>query len=230
MIASLCWYPATGPAWDRLWRGVRDRLGWGPDALTWPEALGAHWRDPDLVLSMTCALPMRLGLARGVTLVGSPVWDVPGLPLGHYASHLVQRADDTRSVEEAAAAGIAVNAMDSQSGWGCLRDAGLAGPTIVTDSHAGSMAAVAQGQSHLAAIDAVTWAMAPHPALRIARTTPPTPATPFVTARAEWRAPVRAALENAIAAMPAEDRAATKLIGIADLTGNPYDADLANRA
>ncbi|MEM7641778.1 MAG: PhnD/SsuA/transferrin family substrate-binding protein [Pseudomonadota bacterium] len=230
MIASLCWYPATRPAWDRLWFDLRGRLGWGPDRLTWPDALGTHWRDPDLVLSMTCALPMRLGLAWDVTLVGSPVWDLPGLPRGYYASHLVQRADDTRRVEEAAAAGIAVNAMDSQSGYGCLGDARLTGPVSVTGSHAASMDAVAGGQAHLAAIDAVTWAMAPHPGLRIARTTPPTPATPFVTARAPWRAPVRAALEAAIAAMPPEDRAATKLIGIADLPGKPYAADLSDTA
>ncbi|MEM8851835.1 MAG: PhnD/SsuA/transferrin family substrate-binding protein [Pseudomonadota bacterium] len=228
MIASLCWYPATRPAWDRLWSDLRARLGWGPDSLTWPDEFGHHWRDRDLVLSMTCALPMRLGLADDVALVGSPIWDLPGLPPGHYASHLVQRADDTRRVEEAAAEGIAVNAMDSQSGCGCLRDAGLIGPMIVTGSHAASMAAVADGRAHLAAIDAVTWSMAPQPGLRIARTTPPTPSTPFITARPHWRTPVRAALEAAIAAMPPEDRAATKLIGVADLPGTPYAADLAD--
>jgi ABC-type phosphate/phosphonate transport system substrate-binding protein len=64
--------------------------------------------------------------------------------------------------------------------------------------------------------------MAPHPDLRVARTTPPTPATPFVTARANWRAPVRDALEGAIAAMPARDRTATRLRGIVDLPGEPY--------
>ncbi|MEM7489429.1 MAG: PhnD/SsuA/transferrin family substrate-binding protein [Pseudomonadota bacterium] len=230
MIASLCWYPAARPAWDRLWTGLRARLGWGPDHLTWPHEFGRHWRDPDLVLSMTCALPMRLGLTGDVTLVGSPVWDLPGLPPGHYASHLVQRADDTRSVEKAAAAGLAINADDSQSGHGALRDAGLHGPRIVTGSHAASMAAVAGGQAHLAAIDAVTWALSPHPGLRIARTTPPTPSTPFITARPEWRAPVRVALADAIRAMPPEDRTATKLIGVVDLPGTPYAADLARTA
>ncbi|MEM8824762.1 MAG: PhnD/SsuA/transferrin family substrate-binding protein [Pseudomonadota bacterium] len=230
MIASLCWYPATRPAWDRLWADIRARLGWGPDRLSWPDEAGRHWRDPDLVLSMTCALPMRLGLAEDVTLIGSPIWDLPDVPPGHYVSHLVQRADDRRSVEEASAAGIAVNALDSQSGWGCLRDAGLTGPITITGSHAASMEAVARGEAHLAAIDAVTWAMAPHPALRIARTTPPTPSTPFVTARPAWLLSVRSALDAAIAGMSAEDRAATKLIGIADLPGKPYAADLANTA
>ena len=225
LTASLCWYPATRPAWERLWDGVRARLGFGPDRLSWPDEPGAHWRDAGLVLSMTCALPMRLGLGRHVHVVGAPVWDLPGLPPGTYASHLVMRAGDARTVEAAAAAGIAVNAEDSQSGRGVLRDASLSGPMRVTGSHAASIAAVAEGRAALAAIDAVTWAMAPDPRLAIRRTTPPTPSTPFVTARADWVAPVRAALEAAIAAMPAADRAATRLIGVTDRPAVAYAVD-----
>jgi ABC-type phosphate/phosphonate transport system substrate-binding protein len=223
--ASLCWYPATRPVWERLWADIRTRLGFGPDHLDWPEDMGAHWRDPGLVLAMTCALPMRLGLADRVTVVGAPVWDLPGLPPGSYASHLVTRVDDARAIEQSAAAGMAVNAEDSQSGRGVLRDLGLTGPVAVTGSHAASMRAVAKGEAHLAAIDAVTWAMGPHPALAIRGTSPPTPATPFVTARTEWAAPVRAALQAAIAAMPAEDRAATKLIGVTDNAASAYAVD-----
>jgi ABC-type phosphate/phosphonate transport system substrate-binding protein len=65
----------------------------------------------------------------------------------------------------------------------------------------------------------------PDPRLAIRATTPPTPSTPFVTARPEWRAPVRAALEAAIAAMPAGDRTATKLIGVADNPASAYAPD-----
>ncbi|WGH79736.1 PhnD/SsuA/transferrin family substrate-binding protein [Jannaschia ovalis] len=223
-VASLCWYPATRPAWERLWQGVRARLGWGPEALSWPEEAGAHWRDPGLVLSMTCAMPMRLGLARQAVVVGSPVWDLPGLPPGHYASHIVMRADDPRDPATAAAAGIAANAPDSQSGRGVLDAAGLEGPIAYTGSHAAAMLAVAAGRAHLAAIDVVTWRMAPHSALAIRATTPPTPATPFITARPEWRAPVRTALTAAIAAMPPADRAATRLIGVTDLAPAAYAA------
>jgi ABC-type phosphate/phosphonate transport system substrate-binding protein len=227
MIASLCWYPATRPAWERLWDATRARLGHGPARLDWPDDMAAHWRDPDLLLAMTCALPMRLGLADRVTVVASPVWDLPGLPPGRYASHLVQRADDPRPVAQAAAAGLAANGPDSQSGWGTLRDAGLTGgPVTFTGSHAASLTAVAAGRAHLAAIDVVTWAMtAPHPSLRVAATTTPTPSTPFVTARPEWRAPVRVALAAAIDAMPRADRAATGLIGLVDLPGDPYATD-----
>jgi hypothetical protein len=227
LTASLCWYPATRPAWERLWSGLRARLGFGPERLAWPDAMDAHWRDTGLVLSMTCALPMRLGLGAEVQVVGAPVWDLPGLPPGTYASHLVTRAGDDRPLEAAAAAGLAVNDADSQSGRGALRDAGLHGPVTLSGSHAASMAAVAEGRAHLAAIDVVTWAMSPpDPRLAIRATTPPTPSTPFVTARADWRAPVRAALEAAIAAMPAGDRTATKLIGVADNPASAYAPDL----
>ncbi|MEM9796082.1 MAG: PhnD/SsuA/transferrin family substrate-binding protein [Pseudomonadota bacterium] len=227
MIASLCWYPATRPVWDRLWHSVRGHLGWGPEVLTWPDEPGSLWRQPDLVLSMTCALPMRLGLAREVTLVGSPVWDLPGLPQGHYASHLVMRVDDDRTVEAAASAGIAANAEDSQSGWGALRDQSLNGPVIFTGSHAASMDAVASGQAHLAAIDVVTWAMAPRSDLTVRATTPPTPSTPFITGRPDWRAPVRAALEAAINDMSAEDRSTARLIGVTDLPAGVYSKAVA---
>ncbi|MFO6464441.1 PhnD/SsuA/transferrin family substrate-binding protein [Jannaschia sp. KMU-145] len=225
--ASLCWYPATRPAWDRLWADIRARLGAGPTRLTWPDTAGAHWRDPGLLLSMTCALPMRRGLARSVTLVGSPVWDVPGLPPGHYASHLVTRAGDDRSVAEAAAAGIAANDADSQSGRGVLDDMGVAGPVTYVGSHAAAMRAVAEGRAHLAAIDMVAWSMAPHADLAIRATSPPSPSTPFITARPEWRAPVRAALDAAIAAMPEADRAATRLVGVTDLPAAAYAPDMA---
>lgn len=224
MIASLCWYPATRPAWDRLWASVRDHLGWGPDALVWPDEAGSHWRDPDLVLSMTCSMPMRMGLSRDVVLVGSPVWDLPDLPAGHYASALVTRRGDTRPLPALAASGIAVNGKDSQSGWGALCDAGLSGPVTETGSHAASMQAVAEGRADLAAIDIVTWTMAPHPDLDIRQITPPTASTPFITSRPEWRAPVRAALEVAIDAMSPDDRALTRLAGVTDLAPGTYDA------
>ena len=57
MTASLAWYPAAGPAWARLWREVHRRIGLGPVEAAWPEDFAAHWRDPGLVLAMTCSLP-----------------------------------------------------------------------------------------------------------------------------------------------------------------------------
>lgn len=224
MIASLGWYPATAASWERLWDGIRDRLGCGPARLTWPDDFGAHWRTPDLLLAMTCALPMKLGLARRVHVVGAPVWDLPGLPRGTYAAHFVTRADDRRPLALAARDGLAVNAGDSQSGWGTLVAAGLEGPRAITGSHAASMEAVAGGRAGLAAIDVVTWAMAPHPALRVRVTTPPTPATPFVTAMPDRVPALRDAVAGAIAAQARADRAATRLCGIEAMPAGAYAA------
>jgi ABC-type phosphate/phosphonate transport system substrate-binding protein len=227
VIASLAWYPATHSAWDRLWDATRAGLGPhlsdAPTRLTWPVDFASHWRAPDLILSMTCALPLQLGLFDRVHIVGTPIWDVPGLPKGHYASHLVTRADDGRALSRAAASGIAVNALDSQSGWGTLVGAGLTGPSIVTGSHAASMQAVACGRADLAAIDVVTWAMMGGDArLAIRDTTPPTPATPFITARADLAAPLHVALTQAIADMSAADRAVTGLSGLTRLSDAVY--------
>lgn len=222
MIASLGWYPAARPAWERLWGNIRGHLGHGPESLIWPEDFASHWRDPDLLLAMTCALPMQLGLADVVHLVASPDWDVAGLPPGHYASHLVTRVGDDRDLTEAAAQGAAVNGTDSQSGYGTLVTAGLAGRVTATGSHAASMTAVAAGEVGLAAIDVVTWALLPHPDLVIRKTTPPTPSCPFVTAHAELVAPLRAAIEHAIRAQSPKDRAATHLVGLSHLAPDTY--------
>lgn len=222
MIASLAWYPAARPAWERLWADVRARLGLGPEHLSWPEDFAPHWEQPDLLLSMTCALPMRLGLADRLHVVGSPVWDLPDLPAGHYTSNIVTRADDTRPLTECAAEGIAVNDRHSQSGFGVLAVEGLGGPIRETGSHAASMNAVAAGETSLTAIDTVTWVLAPHPALTVRKRTTPTPACPFVTALPEMVAPLRAALDGAIDAQSPKDRAATRLIGRVDLPEGVY--------
>ncbi|CUH18550.1 hypothetical protein JSE7799_00442 [Jannaschia seosinensis] len=233
MIASLAWYPAAAPAWEALWDGIRarlpDDLDGVPERLIWPQDFRAHWRDRNLLLSMTCALPMKLGLDRHVHVVGAPAWDVPDLPAlprGHYCSHIVTRADETRPLGVAARGGLAVNAGDSQSGWGTLVAAGLDGPRLLTGSHAASMAAVAEGRADLAAIDVVTWAIAPHPDLRVRVTTPPTPATPFVTARADLVGVLRDAIAGAIRAQSREDRIASRLRGIEAMPDDAYRAEL----
>ncbi|SFJ05300.1 PhnD/SsuA/transferrin family substrate-binding protein [Jannaschia pohangensis] len=224
MIASLAWYPAARPAWEALWQDIRRHLGEGPEVLHWPEDFARHWRSRDLLLSMTCALPMKLGLADHVHVVGAPVWDVPGLPLprGTYASHFVTRVDDRRPLARAAEGGLAVNAGDSQSGWGTLVAAGLEGPRIVTGSHAASMRAVAEGRADLAAIDVVTWALAPHPGLRIRVTTPPTPSTPFITAFPEMVPRLEDALRRAIAGQNRANALATRLSGLVQMPVDAY--------
>lgn len=223
--ASLAWYPAAAPVWDALWAEVRARLGEGPERLDRPSDFHAHWADPALVLAQTCGLPWRIGLAPNVRMIGAFDFGLPGVPPGHYASVLVQRADDARPVPEVAAAGVAANGLDSQSGWGSLHLAGLIpGPVTVTGAHAASMEAVAEGRAHLAAIDAVTWRLSPHPRLSVRGWTPPTPGCPLITGRPELADRLRAILPEAVAALPAPLRRRAGLRGFVLMDPAAYEA------
>jgi ABC-type phosphate/phosphonate transport system substrate-binding protein len=87
---------------------------------------------------------------------------------------------------------------------------------------------VAAGQADLAAIDAQTWRHllrfdGADPALKIARTDP-TPALPWITAASRDPAPIRAALSDALAALPESTRAALDLHGIVQIDADTYRA------
>jgi hypothetical protein len=94
MIASLPMYdrPETVAANDRLWQAVRTHLGYGPDHLTRGGDAWDHWQSPDLIVSQTCGYPYRARLHGKVTLVGTPVLDLPDCPPGQYYSVFVARA------------------------------------------------------------------------------------------------------------------------------------------
>jgi hypothetical protein len=65
-------YPAAAPVWERVWRGVRARLGDAvPRHLKHPRDIHRHDRDPRLVLGQACSLPLRLGLLPRVVVLGA---------------------------------------------------------------------------------------------------------------------------------------------------------------
>ena len=221
MIAALPWYPAARPALDGLWAGAR-RDGW-PDALAWP-GTGLLDRD-DLLLSQCCAPMWGMRWHDRLTLVGTLDFGLPDTPRGTYRSVIVQRVDDDRTPDAAAADGMAVNAPDSQSGWGALAAQGWADrPATITGGHAESMAAVAGGRAHVAAIDMVTWRLSPHPRLAVRRVTAPTPAPPLVTAMPERAEALRRALAEGIARLPVALRRASGLRGVAEVDAAAYRA------
>lgn len=225
MIAALPWYPAARPSLDAVWAGAR-REDW-PARLTWPDdaALWEHWHAPDLLLSQCCAPCWGMRLSDRLHLVGAFDFGLPDTPPGFYRSVIVQRIGDDRAPDAAAAAGMAANAPDSQSGWGALADQGWGDrPVRFTGGHADSMAAVARGAAHLAAIDMVTWRLAPHPRLSVRRVTAPTPAPPVVTAMPERARALRAALGRGIARLPAAMRRATGLRGVVAVDAGAYAA------
>ena len=224
MIASLPMYdrPETAGANDRLWDGVRDRLGRGPSRLRRGGDPWDDWTAPDLLLSQTCGLPYRTRLHGQVRIVAAPVWDLPCEP-GLYDSVLVVRADDRRALSAMAGATLAYNDALSQSGWAAVVDharrAGIVfGGGIATGSHLASVRAVAEGRADLAGIDAVSWTMirrwdAVAGALREIGRTGPTPALPYITALGD-PATLRDALSEAVTGLSASDRETLCLRGV----------------
>ena len=219
-------------------RGAHDRL-WALLDLglprTDPDDLWAHWHDPDLLFSQTCGLPYRMGLDKHLTLLGAPDFKLPGCPPGYYNSVIVTRTDDPRSDMAAfAKAPVAFNQPHSQSGWGALFAYGAAhGVTfanlVETGGHAASARALLDETVDLACIDAHTYwllcrEMPLATDLRILDRTPPTPATPYVTAQADRAPQLRAKLEAAVSALPTDDKAHLGLHGIAHVSHDAFMA------
>ena len=240
MIASLGMYdiPPLQGANDRYWALIRDGLRKrgvpAPQALTrGPAAYWPAWEAPDLVFSQTCGMPFRTRLHRRVTLVGTPDFGREGCPPGHYRSLFVVRADDPRTaLSDFDGALLAYNEDVSQSGWAApLNEAATRGITFrmgpATGAHAASARAVAQGQAEIAALDALTWTILNEhglaaPGLRVIDATGPTPALPYITGPGADADAVFAAVQVAIAALPAADRAALHLQGIVRIPAADY--------
>jgi ABC-type phosphate/phosphonate transport system substrate-binding protein len=235
MIASLPMYdrPETAAANDRLWQGVRDRLGEGPAHLARGGDPWADWQSPDLILSQTCGLPYRARLHGQVALVASPVYDLPDCPAGHYYSVFVARADDPRATaRDFAGAVLAYNEALSQSGWAAPQAYAAAqgfafGPGLRSGAHRRSAQAVAEGRADIAALDALSWLlMTRHDGfardLRVIGRTGPSPGLPYITASGRDPAPIRAALSAALAALAPDDRATLGLRGVTYLAPEHY--------
>jgi hypothetical protein len=236
VIASLPMYdrPATAGANDRLWAAIRDRLraaGLGaPEALTRGGDLWDHWLAPDLVLSQTCGLPYRSRLHDRVVLVGTPDYGLPDCPPGYYRSVLVARPDDPRQrAEDFAGARIAVNGLESQSGWAaplCDAPALASAGVVVTGAHDASVVAVAEGRVDLAAIDGITWrllgAEGATAGVRIIGMTEPTPGLPLIAAAGSDADLLHDAFAGAVAVLAPADRAATGLRGLVRIPAAAY--------
>lgn len=239
MIAGLPMYdrPETAGALDRWWALIRDALHdaglVAPAALDRGTDLWALWQAPDLVLAQTCGLPYRARLHGHVTLIGTPDPGLPGCPPGHYRSVFVVRGDDTRdTLAEFANARLAYNDPLSQSGWAAaLAHTAKLGlrvrPVGPTGSHAASAQAVAEYRADIAAIDAVSWALAcRHDAvagrLRVIDATEPTPALPLIAAAGADRTATLTACRDALIALSTTDRDTLMMNGIVEIQPEAY--------
>lgn len=148
-----------------LWRAIAARLGPdAPGALSWPGAIEAACRDPDLVLGQTCGLPLVTALDGAVRVVGAFTYgDGASDAAAHYESVLVAR--ERRVLAAFAGGTAAVNGWGSLSGWASLgasvppEPVPFFGRVELTGAHVASVAAVREGRADLASIDAVTFAL-----------------------------------------------------------------------
>ena len=204
-VASLPMYdwPEVSPVVDRLWEGVAAHLREAkmpvPAQLARRTDHTSVWREPGLVLSQTCGYPYVKSLRGKVTLVGAPVYDVPGCDGATYCSFLiVRRTDPVASIAALRGRRAAINGWDSQSGFSALRatvapftgGGRFFGEVKVSGGHRASLHAVADGIADVAAIDAVCWALAQrhepaaYAGLRVLAQSPTAPSLPFITSAA----------------------------------------------
>lgn len=229
--------PETAAAHDRLWSLIRAGLGDGPRRLSraHDSDLWRLWEHPDLLIGVSCGLPLRTRLRGRVALVGSLVNDLPGCPRGHYFSRFVIPADAApRPLADYAAARFAYNQAHSQSGWAAAQTHAAARGfrfenAVETGAHRESARALAEGRADIACIDAVSWALiCEHDAfaagLQVIGDTEPTPGEPVLTAPGNDTGALAAAISAAIGALAPEDRATLHLAGFAAPDEVPLDA------
>lgn len=233
-IATLPMYdwPEVTAQTDRLWAFIRDSLRArginAPPTLDRDTDREVLWRHPRLVLGQTCGLPYRSGLMSHVQLVGSPAYSLKNCAPGDYYSVLIVRPEDAARPLAAFRETVAVfNAPDSQSGYAALRhlfaplsqDGRFFSRTSLSGSHRESIRRVAAGHGDIAAIDAVSWALARRhePAARgvkVIAQSPQTPGLPLITSLDFDVQEIAGAFEEAISELSNADRDALLLSGL----------------
>lgn len=247
-VASLPMYGEIElrPVIERWWTGLARHLdGQGvtdvPDSLTWPDDVYRHWRSPDLLFSQTCGHPLVNIIAQDVRLVATPHYDVSGCEGPHYASHvLVHTESEFQSVEDLRGCRLAVNGMDSYSGyhvWPHVLPGGERLDTffdevIETGAHRASVRSIREKAADVCTVDCVTLALLGDQLpdevsdTRILTTSPQAPALPFVTSAATSAEDVVRLREGLSAALAdptlAGTRAALHLTGASLLSDAEY--------
>ena len=169
-------FPTLHPALDGWWSGLvgcfrSQGFSDVPERLT-PQLSDPYdiWLAPNLFFAQTCGFPLTHRLEGKVRLVGTPCYDAPGCDGAMYSSLIIVRSDsDVENLSAALPARVAVNGMDSYSGWralcGTVQSLGISiksgsfSEIIMSGSHARSIDLVREGKADVAAIDCVTHAL-----------------------------------------------------------------------
>ena len=201
-----------------------------------------HWSSRDLLLSQTCGWPLVNAFAGRLRLLATPRYDVPCCQGSDYCSLiLVRHTSRVAELDDLRGLRAAINGADSHSGYNALRAtiAPLAsagtffGDVLVSGSHRGSLAMVAQGTADVCAVDCVSFALMQETmpdateGVRVLATTRCAPALPYVTAAQRGDDEVEALRECLLAAAsdPRLDdvRRRLRLKGFAILPLEAYD-------
>ncbi|MCY4209286.1 MAG: PhnD/SsuA/transferrin family substrate-binding protein [Roseovarius sp.] len=235
MIVSLPMYDRaeTSAANDRLWKLIRNELGYGPQNLTRCGDIWNHWLSRDLLFSQTCGYPYRAKLHGKVSIIGTPDHGLRNCPPGYYYSVFVVRNSDQRqSPEEFLKARLAYNEPLSQSGWAApfnfALERGFAfSRTLRTGMHVLSALAVASKRADIACVDIISWKMMLRydgfsKRLKAVASTDPTPALPYISAPSQNSAAIQEAVKNAIGNLDEKDRGTLFLRGLQKIPSAKY--------
>lgn len=205
MLASLPMYdfPEVRGATNALWVALRVRLARQvqglPLELERTQTRETHWRHPKLVFSQTCGYPLRLHFREHLRVLGAPRYSATGCAGHDYRSAIVVRDESRDCLEEFRGAVLAVNGIDSQSGYNVVKatlrsarlDTSASQPFFgcmkVTGTHRASIAMVQRADADIAAIDPVSLALvrthAPQEftGLKVIQHSPAAPSLPWVT-------------------------------------------------
>lgn len=247
MHASLPMYdlPALREATDEWWAGIAHHLRAAGVAGV-PARLSRRpapdCGHADLLFGQTCGYPLVRGMCGEARLLCTPCYTAPGCAGPRYASVLiVQAGSAARVLADLRGGRCVINNRASHSGCNVLRRMcapladGAAFFARVTESgsHAASIAAVADGEADLCAVDAVTHALlSRHEPERLEGTrslgfSPGAPSLPCIAGPAvdpATAARMRAALHGAAEDSDLADARDLLLIdGVADLPLSAYE-------
>ncbi len=241
-------WPETEPALDALWALTADELSkHGLDApahLTRDQDARTLWKDPELLIGQTCGWPYANQLRGLVHPFARFDYGLAKCPPGFYQSVFIGRdASDAQFIDNvanlAACKKVAINGADSQSGFHVFAEisgmqAGASIPEksrVLTGAHRNSVKAVAGGDAHIAAIDAVAFELAKtHEADAVANVvvlghSKPKPGLPLITSFEfiDQSDILFSSLASAIEALPAEHKTALHINGIVLAEDADYD-------